>query len=167
MLDERVDTLRAIVVAHHQEMRRLIGALSDADLDRRTEIGWSVRAVAGHIAQAPSSDIYVAHRLAAGKSATLPGFLFFTIDIANWFAARKFQKGTQQELVVELDRQHAKLVTYLESLSADQLDRPRSVMGLGRLTTFEFLHQCPSHAQEHAASIRRAVGLEPQGASGL
>ena len=76
MLDERVDTLRAIVVAHHQEMRRLIGALSDADLDRRTEIGWSVRAVAGHIAQAPSSDIYVARRLAAGKSATLPGFLF-------------------------------------------------------------------------------------------
>lgn len=72
MLDERVDALRTIVSANHQEMRRLIGALSDTDLDRTTEIGWSVRAVAGHIAQAPAGDLYVTRRLAAGKSATIP-----------------------------------------------------------------------------------------------
>ncbi len=72
MLDVRVDELRAIVTALHQEMRRLIGSLSDADLEKRTEIAWRVRAGASHIVQAPAGDVYVARRLAAGKSATLP-----------------------------------------------------------------------------------------------
>jgi hypothetical protein len=89
------------------------------------------------------------------------------IDIANWFAARRFRKATQQSLLAELDRKHAELVACIESLSAYDLDRSGAVMGLGTLTTLEYLHQSPSHAQEHAASIRRAVGLEPQGASGL
>ena len=167
MLDERVDTLRAIASANHEEMRRLIGSLSDADLEKRTEIGWRVPAVAGHIVQAPAGDVYVARRLAAGKSATLPGFLSFAIDIANWFAARKFRKATQQELLAELDRQHAGLMTYVGSLSAYQLDRSGAVMGLGKLTTFEYLHQSRSHTQEHAASIRRAVEADPYGASRL
>lgn len=167
MLDERVDALRAIVSANHQEMRRLIGALSDADLEKRTDIGWNVRAVAGHIAQTPAGDVYVARRLSTGKSATLPGFLAFTIDVANWFAARKFRRATQPELLAELDRQHAGLMTCVESLSAYQLDRSGAVMGVGTLTTFEYLRQSPAHAHEHAASIRRAVEAEPQGASEL
>ena len=41
-----------------------------------------------------------------------------------------------------------------------------AVMGVGTLTTFEYLQQSPSHSHEHAASIRRAVA-EPQGASEL
>lgn len=165
-MDERGAELRAIMSANHLEMRQLIGALSDADLDRRTEIGWNVRAVTGHIAQAPAGDLYVVRRLAAGKNATLPGVLTFTIDLANWLAARKFRKATQPELLDELDRQHARLVTYVESLSADQLDRSGTVMGLGSLTTFEYLQQSPSHSQEHASSIRRPVQDGRHGASG-
>ena len=54
MLDERADALRAIVSANHQEMRRLIGGLSDADLETKTESGRNVRSASGHIAQAPA-----------------------------------------------------------------------------------------------------------------
>jgi hypothetical protein len=167
MLDERLDGLRSIASANHREMRQLIGALSDTDLDARTEIGWTVRAVAGHIAQAPGGDIYVARRLAAGKNATLPNFLAFTINIANWFAARKLRRATRAELLAELDQQHSRYVIYIESLGTYQLDQSGAVMGLGRLTTFEYLHQSPAHAQEHAGSIRRSVGAAPRGATGL
>ncbi len=72
MLDERIDALKAVTSANHQGMRRLLGALSSEDFDRKTEIGRSVRAVADHIARAPSGDVYVVRRLAGGKSATIP-----------------------------------------------------------------------------------------------
>ena len=158
MLDERVGTLRQVTSKAHVDMGQLIDGLREADLDRKTDLGWPVRALAGHIAQAPAGDKYVARRLSGGKNATLPGFLAFTIDVANWYGARKFRRAALSELRSELDRQYTDLVTYIESLNTYQLDQGGTVMGLGRLTTFEYLHQSPSHVLEHASSIQHAIG---------
>ena len=65
----------------------------------------------------------------------------------------------------ELDRQYTALVSYVESLNAYQLDQGGSVMNLQQLTTFVYLRQSPSHAREHASSIRSVVAADPHGAS--
>ena len=156
MLDERVDTLRQVISKAHADMGQLIASTRPTSIARQTSAGrcapWR-----GISRRRRPADRYVARRLSSGKNATLPGSVAFTIDVANWYGARKFRRAATSELRSELDRQYTDLVTYIESLSTYQLDQNGIVMGLG-LTTFEYLHQSPSHVLEHASSIPRAIG---------
>lgn len=155
---DRLSDLRDILTNHHEEMRLLISGLREADLDRKTDNGWSVRLLAGHIAAAPTGDIYVLDRVTRGRNATLPKPLAFVLDIMNWVNGRKFRKASKPDLLTEQESQYNVLFAYVTALSEEQLDGRGTVFGMGELSAFEYLMQTPSHGREHAESIRSAIG---------
>lgn len=155
---DRLSAVRDILTAHYEDMRALIGGLSETDLGRKTDNGWSVRLVAGHIAASPGGDIYVLKRLTEGKNATLPKPLAFVVNLMNWQGVRKFRKATTADLLTELETQHNAFFAYVTALSEEQLDRRGTVFGLGELSAIDYLKQTPSHGREHGESIRKAVG---------
>ncbi len=161
---DRLNDVRDILTSHHEDMRSLIGGLDDADLDRRTENGWSIRMMAGHIAESPKGDIYVLKRLTAGKNATLPKPLAFILDLVNWKDVRKFRRATKPDLLSVLETEHNAIFAYVTALSEEQLDRRGIVFGRGELSALEYLQQTPAHGREHGASIRNAVAAPSEGA---
>lgn len=162
---DRLSDLRDILTNHHEDMRALIGGLSEADFDRKTDNGWSVRLLAGHIAASPTGDIYVLDRLTEGRNATLPKPLAFVLNMMNWVNGRKFRKASKADILTELETQHNAMSAYVTALSEEQLDRRGTVFGLGDVSALEYLQQTPSHGREHGESIRSAVGQASENAS--
>ena len=156
-MGDRDEKLKSILGSQRDEVRAFLGGLSDTDLLTKTDLGWSVSQVAGHIAESPPGDTYVAKRLAQGKNATLPGFLAFVINLGNWWGTRKYKRTSRDILVKTWDTQHAKLTDYVATLTDSELDRGGVVMGMGRVTLYEYLVQSPSHARDHAKAIERAL----------
>ena len=156
-MSTRTEQLREVLDANHAEMRSLIESLAPEQLRRKTEAGWTVGQMAGHIAASASGDIYVAKRLAQGKAAELPGFLSFIINIANWWGVRKFKTASTADIVAACDEGHQALTGFVSGLTEEQLDRAAAVMTIGRISTFDYLKRSPAHTQEHAALIRRAL----------
>jgi len=162
---DRLGDLRDILTNHYEDMRALIGGLRDADLDRKTDNGWSVRLLAGHIAASPTGDIYVLDRLTVDRNATIPKPLAFVLDIMNSVNGRRFRKASKADLLTEQESQYNALFAHVTALSEAQLDGRGSVFGMGELSAFEYLMQTPSHGREHAASIRSAIGQASENAS--
>jgi hypothetical protein len=156
-MGDRIVELQAIIEGAHAEIRALMERLTPEDLRKRTENGWSVGKLAGHIAESPSADLYVAKRLADGRNATIPAALSFIIDTVNYFSVRKYGNTTRDRLLAEFAAQHDKLNQYVAALTQQQLDRGGIVFGRGRQTLYEYLKGSPSHAREHADSIERAL----------
>lgn len=156
-MGQRTEELRDVITRNYEDIRTLFGRMSEADMSKKTDTGWPVRALAGHIAESPGSDTYVAKRLSAGKNATLPGFLSFVIDLGNWWSIRKYGKATKADLLGAWENAQNQFFAYVTELTDEQLDRAGTVMGLGQRTAYEYLKGSPSHSQEHAESIRNVI----------
>ena len=130
-MSERLAEVRDILSRNYEEMHALIGGLADGDLDRTTANGWSVREMAGHIANSPNGDIFVMRRLRAGKSASFPSFLRWVVNIMNFQTKRKHSKASKADLLAEHEAKHNELFAYINTLSDEDLDRRGSVLSMG------------------------------------
>ena len=158
-MGQRTEGLRDMISKNYDDIRSLFERLSEADLDKNTDNGWTVRKLAGHIAGAPGGAIYITKRLAAGKSATVPGFLAFALSLRNWLGVRRFSKATKADLLRAWESGHNELFAFMTTLTDEQLDKGGTVMGMGEHTAYSFLAKgVAQHAQEHANDIRKAIG---------
>jgi hypothetical protein len=157
-MGDRIVELRDILSGTYEESRVLLSRLSETDLPKATENGWSVGQMAGHIARSPAGSTYVVRRLRQGKSATVPGVLSFLINVRNFLGTRKFKRATKRDLLGELERSHNELFAMVTELSDEELDRQGTVFGIGRLSTYEFLKRSPVHPHEHGEELMRAIG---------
>ena len=157
-MNEQLAEARRQRSATYDEMRSLVRSLSDEDLGRRTDNGWTVRQMAGHIASSGNGDIFVINRVRKGKNATLPSFLAFAINGLNYMGARKFRNATRDDIVAALDEQERKVDGVIDTLQDDELQQRGKCLGMGELTLLEYLQRSGEHPREHAASIKTAVG---------
>ena len=158
-MSDRTAELREILTTNYEDIRSLLNRIRDDDFAKPTDAGWPVRTLAGHIAGAPRGAIFITKRLAAGRNATVPGFLSFILSLRNWLGVRKFNKATKVDLLHEWENSHNDLLAYVTTLTDEQLDKGGTVMGMGEHTAYSFLKEGVSgHAQEHANSVRKAIG---------
>lgn len=158
MLD-RLPELREDVTRDYEEMRSLLSRLGDDTLARKAANGWTVGQLAGHIATAPAGTIYVLNRLRKGRSVTVPAPLAFVINFRNWWMLRGYRRTSRQKLLAMLEHQHNELFAYLNSLLPEELDRGGEVLALGKVTAYEYVKRSGEHAREHAADLRKTIGL--------
>lgn len=158
-MPDRLPELREIVTRDYEETRSLIEALPADSLARKTENGWTVSQLAGHVANSARGAIFVIGRLRNGRNATVPGPLSFIIDLMNWNQGRKFKAAEKSQLLSAAEQSHSELVSLINGLSEEDLDRGGEVLSLGKLTMYEYLRSCGDHAREHAADLRRSAGV--------
>jgi hypothetical protein len=150
-----LSTIRAALEETHQESRALIAGLNTGDLDRRTRNPkWTVRQIAAHIAEDDGATLYVAKLLARGKNATAPGFV---VNLANWWALRKYRRAATGDLLATIDQKHAALMNWLTNVPAEALERQGTISQVGRMSLAEFLVKSGTHSREHAADIRAVI----------
>lgn len=158
-MPDRLPELREIVTRDYEEMRSLLSRLGDDTLARKAANGWTIGQVAGHIASGPAGNIYVLNRLRRGKNVTVPGPLAFLINVRNWWMLRGYKRTSKQELLATVEKQHNEFFAYLNGLTDEDLDRGGEVLGLGKMTVYEYVKRSGDHPREHAADLRKTIGL--------
>ena len=158
-MPDRLAELRDRLAADYEDTRALLQRLGDDTLKRTAPNGWSVGELAGHIAVSPDGVAFVVNRLRAGKNATLPAPLAFLVDLTNWWEKRKFSKTSKSDLLAAAEGAYTKAVAYVNGLSGDELDRGGEVLGMGKLTIYEFINRNGDHQRDHAAELKQAIGL--------
>jgi hypothetical protein len=156
---DRLAELREIVTRDYEEARALIVRLGADTLARRTSNGWTVGQLAGHIATSPKGDLFVLGRLTSGKNASVPGALRFIIDVMNWWDVRKFKGMPKESLLQVAEDCHNERFARLNALSDQDLDRGGDVLSMGKLTAYEYMKRSGEHPREHAAEIKKTLGI--------
>lgn len=148
-----------MLTTHYEEMRRFISRIPEVQLATRIEGGWTVAQAAGHIAEAPATDIFVAGRLCRGKNATVPRALAFVIDLRNRLKSRRYTRVHRADLLGELEKHYNAMFAFVNELEDNELDASGEVFGRGRISAYEFIIGSPEHARGHAHDIETALGL--------
>jgi hypothetical protein len=156
---DRIAELREAVTRDYEDARALISRLGADTLARKTPNGWTIGQLAGHIATSPKGDVFVLDRLSKGKSASLPGALRFAIDLMNWWDVRKYKGMAKEGLLKVAEECHNERFARLNALSDEDLDRGGEVLSMGKLTAYEYMKRSGEHPREHAAEIKKALGI--------
>lgn len=158
-MSDRLAETRNVAARDYEEVRSLIGGLPEDALSRKTSNGWTVGQLASHIAGSPKGHIYVIGRLRKGGNATIPGPLSFLVNVLNWNDARKFKNTSKPALLEAAERCYNDYTAALDGLTEDELDRGGDVLGLGKMTLYEYLMTSGDHGREHAADLRTTAGV--------
>lgn len=161
MDDARMTEIRNALTVNHEETLELLKSLRPEDLQRTAANGWTVGQLAGHVAVAPSSAIYVLDRIRKGRNATVPSFLSWAPALRNWFIVRKYRNATTEDMAATAESAYKEIFAYANGVNAAELDSAGEVFGSGRQTTAQFLAYVLEHGREHRAEIRAALDKVP------
>lgn len=156
-MDQRIEAIRSAISLNHEETATMLRALAPADLKRRAANGWTVAQLAGHVAVAPSSGIYVLDRIRRGGNATVPAFLSWAPALRNWFIVRKYSGATPESMLKTAEEARDVVVAWIEGVKDGELDNAGEVFGMGRQSVSGFLEYILTHGREHRAEIAAAL----------
>ncbi len=102
-----------------KELVELLSSLDDEQARFRYAEGkWSIKQIAGHLADAERIFVCRAVCFARGETASLPGF-----DENQYVAAAAFDRRSLASLGTELEHLRGSTIAFFEELSADELIR--------------------------------------------
>ena len=156
-MDARIAGVRDSLTINHDETAALLKRLSAEQLQRTAANGWTVAQLAGHVAVAPSSGMYVLTRLRKGGNATVPSFLSWVPALRNWFIVRKYKSATPQDMLKTAEDAYNEVLAWVNTIEDGELDRAGEVFGVGHQTVAEFLGYILVHGREHRAEIEAAL----------
>jgi uncharacterized damage-inducible protein DinB len=156
-MDPRISAIRDSLNTNHAETAAMLKNLSADALKRRAANGWTVAQLAGHVAVAPSSAMYVLKRLSKGGNATVPSFLSWAPALRNWFSVRKYNSATTDDMLQTAGKARDEVIAWTDKIADGDLDRAGEVFGVGRKTVAEFLDYILEHGREHRAEITAAL----------
>jgi hypothetical protein len=158
-MPDRLAEIRDVATRDYEEVRALIDRLGEDTLLRETSNGWTVGRLAGHVASSPKGHIFVIGRLRKGGNATIPSPLSFLIDVRNWWEGRSFKRASKQEILRAAEGCYNDYIAAINGLTEDELDRGGDVLRLGKMTLYEYLMKSGDHGREHAAELRKTIGI--------
>ena len=161
-MSKRAEALAERIAQGHHQLAALAETLSEpewrtycADEDR------TVGVLIHHVASMLPAELDLVRVLASGQPIT--GVTLDMVNEMNAEHAQAHQECSQQEALDLLRRNSALVVSAIRELSDEELDRaaPISLHWSAPLTTQYFIEDHPlSHAYQHLASIREALGAQ-------
>ena len=136
-----------------ETIRSLVERLDDTQLDTAYRAGgWTIRQVVHHV---PDSHMnaYIRMKLAATEETPT----IKTYDEARWAELPDGRAAPISMSLDLLDALHRRWVTFLRTLSEDQLHRTYVHAELGPMAISEALAMYAWHGRHHAAHIRNAI----------
>ena len=148
-------TERARLIERYKDGHRVVvdalDGISDEELDRSAEAGWTPRQVAHHMADSEMESAIRIRRLLAMEQPTILGYdekafaaLAGDRPIGPSLEAMRWARESTSQL--------------LEQMSEDDWRRVGAHTESGRYGAEDWLRIYASHAHDHAAQIRRARG---------
>jgi hypothetical protein len=119
-------------------------------------LGWTVRQLAIHLADAERGQHNVAVNIADGRDIVPPDF---DIERYNRRITEKLDDKTFEQARQELAESRHKLKEWLRTLSDEQLDRAGRHASQHILTVEQFVKVIGNHERDHANDIARALGI--------
>ena len=148
--DERAALIDAIA-AHPANMRAAVDGLDDAQLDTPyREGGWTVRQVVHHVVDSHINS-YVRFKLAVTEDE--PEII--TYEQAEWAELPDAKSAPVGGSLALLDALHARWVSFLRALTAEQFRRPLRHPDWGRITVDLLLEIYGWHCAHHERHITR------------
>lgn len=146
--DER-RTLIDAIEAHPERMRAAVADLDDVQLDTRyREGGWTLRQVVHHVVDS-HVNAYVRFKLAL----TEDNPAIRTYEEAVWAELPDGKTAPVEGSLAILDALHARWVSLLRNLEAEDFQRPLQYPGLGDATVDLLLEIYGWHGPHHEAHI--------------
>ena len=134
-------------------IRELVEPLDDRHLDMPyRDGGWTIRQVVHHV---PDSHMNAYVRMKLAVTEETPTIKPY--DEARWAELPDGRAAPIAMSLDLLDALHRRWVTFLRTLSDDQLNRTFVHPDLGSMTIAEALAMYAGHGRHHAAHIRRAI----------
>ncbi len=157
-LNERKHVLYDHLLQTREHVLEIVGQVQPADWDKvvqSTEGGWTVKQALLHIATSESGQINTGKAIAADQP-TVPDD--FDLNRYNRRQIEKNQDRQPAEILVGMAESRQKLLTFLEEVPEDALDK-RGRHARGDVISLEQLfHRIGEHEADHADEIRRALG---------
>ncbi len=150
--------LAAQLAAVNNEIASLVQRCTAEQWQRTdTAEGWTVAAVAHHVAEIQQAFVGMVEQLAAGKTFT-PGSSMERVHRANAQHAKDFAAVDQQEVLALLQASQAAMTPQLAALTVADLSRDAGVFGDNALTVAQVIEQIViAHCQEHLGSMQDAL----------
>jgi len=154
--EERGDLIDAIE-AHPANMRASVAHLTESQLDTPyRDGGWTVRQVVHHVVDSHVNS-YVRFKLAVAEEHATVG----TYDQSAWAELADAKEAPVETSLAILDALHARWVTFLRALSAEQCRRQIHHPEWGDITVDVLLEiygwHCPHH-EGHVTALRNRMG---------
>ncbi|MDH3744979.1 MAG: DinB family protein [Acidobacteriota bacterium] len=138
-----------LLASQRDELARLLSSIDDERaLYRYAEGKWSIKQVAGHLADAERILACRALCFARQERAALPGF-----DENEYVAAADFERRPLRSLITELDHLRGATVELFAGLSPDELSRRGTASGVSfSVRSFAFI--IAGHERHHLGVLR-------------
>ncbi len=157
-LSERKHAIHDHLNRTREELLELISRMEPADWDKpaqSVEGGWTVKQTLLHIATSEKGQIATGKAIAAGQPTVPDDF-----DLAR-YNRRQLEKNSAKqlpEILFGMAESRQKLLTFLEEVTADDLDK-RGKHGRGDVLTLEQLfYRVGEHEADHTSEIHKALG---------
>jgi len=155
-----IDAATTELIQRYQAGVGLIDAalakLSDADLDRSDDGGWTARMVIHHLADSETNAYVRLRRLLAEPSGTT----ILGYDEERWATCAPLGYTTQpiDDSLAVLRAVRTASARVLTQITQEDFDREGVHTESGRYTVRDWLNIYPRHAEEHAEQILKACG---------
>jgi hypothetical protein len=127
-----------------------LSGLTEAELDRLPEGGWSARMVAHHLADSEATAYVRLRRLIAEDEPLIAGY-----DEAEFARRLHYDRPIEPSLAVLRSVREANL-QLLESITPDEWERSGRHSDSGAYSVDDWLRIYAHHSHDHADQIRRA-----------
>ncbi|MBI5961447.1 MAG: DinB family protein [Chloroflexi bacterium] len=138
-----------------EKLLAVIAALPDAELDRRSVEGWSIRETLTHLINAEEDHRSVIAAYARGRGDSVPTSL--TLDEHN--AKRLAERGplTRDQILAGLDDQRRQTETLFEQLGEEQLAQRAHHPVIGDTTLRDIFRIIGVHDHIHRREIEKVL----------
>jgi uncharacterized protein (TIGR03083 family) len=160
MTTDKVTVWQQELSAARQELLALLNSLTPEQWQMPVfseATTWSVSTAVAHIAEGERGMSVHVHKIRKGEETLPAGF-----DLTHWNAgvAGRMGNPTPSELLALLDTTRARTLATMASLNPEDWERTGRHPSRGIITIEQYYATMAGHDRQHAADIRRALGLE-------
>lgn len=155
MPTDRKAAIRGALTDAHSRLVQVLDRVGPDEWSRASpNEGWTVRDLLVHLTTSETGFVATIRRMAAGEGGVPPDF-----DPNRWNASqlRRRAEQTPEQLRAEIDRSHAEMLQFLDSLDQPALDRRGHLSTGGEGSTEDNFLLVARHKQEHTNDIEAAI----------
>ncbi len=165
-MSDRTEAIKQTLETVRAQTRPLLERVTPEVLDAPS-VGdanprWKVRQVATHLASASDTVVMLGERIRKGQTTNPPAIV---INALGWWNQFKRAGRTPEQMLVEFDQGHQKLLAFVDSCSDEDLDKKSQLPILGEASLETWLNVYGFHLATHGASIQSLLPPAPEPAA--
>jgi hypothetical protein len=157
-MPSRIGAIRQTITADHAAGMAILNRIADEEWQRPVPsdegAAWRARDVLAHLAVSEGGQLGQITRCLAGQ-VTVPDD--FDLNRFNRGSVRKQADKSTADLLREIEKMHAQVLTTLDTVAEADLDKTGRHARGDTLTVEQFFRRITEHRREHAEALQRTL----------